>query len=206
MKVLTTEGPNMKIFQNNYRQKGFTLAELLIVVAIIAVLVAIAIPIFNIQIEKSREAYDIDTMRQAASAAIELYYSGVYDAGSADKAGLKWWPETSDHTRDNAAGAYDPRTGKFYKTREALPNEVQTYGKGTTVDGGTTFTLGNEEYGAYAPDRDYTKAVVMVAIYPNGAHPHVDVYWKNNSKGNTQYVGGANGNNVPKYCIRIGLD
>ena len=44
----------MKEKQNN---KGFTLAELLIVVAVIAVLVAISIPIFNKQIEKSREAH-----------------------------------------------------------------------------------------------------------------------------------------------------
>ena len=39
--------------------KGFTLAELLIVVAIIAVLVAIAIPVFTSQLEKSREATDM---------------------------------------------------------------------------------------------------------------------------------------------------
>ncbi len=38
--------------------KGFTLAELLIVVAIIAVLVAIAIPVFTSQLEKSRESTD----------------------------------------------------------------------------------------------------------------------------------------------------
>lgn len=69
-------------------RKGFTLAELLIVVAIIAVLVAIAIPIFRTNLEKSREAYDIYTMRQAASAAIELYYAGVKDSTSAAKAGL----------------------------------------------------------------------------------------------------------------------
>lgn len=37
-------------------QKGFTLAELLIVVAIIAVLVAVSIPIFNKQLEKARDA------------------------------------------------------------------------------------------------------------------------------------------------------
>ena len=43
----------MKKLQN---KKGFTMAELLIVVAIIAVLVAISIPIFNAQLEKSRDA------------------------------------------------------------------------------------------------------------------------------------------------------
>ena len=43
--------------------KGFTLAELLIVVAIIAVLVAIAIPIFTSQLEKAREATDIANIR-----------------------------------------------------------------------------------------------------------------------------------------------
>ncbi|MDO5334711.1 MAG: prepilin-type N-terminal cleavage/methylation domain-containing protein [Coriobacteriia bacterium] len=44
---------------------GFTLAELLIVVAIIAVLVAIAIPIFNAQLENSREATDAANLRSA---------------------------------------------------------------------------------------------------------------------------------------------
>ena len=46
-------------------KKGFTLAELLIVVAIIAVLVAIAIPIFTSQLEKSREATDAANIRSA---------------------------------------------------------------------------------------------------------------------------------------------
>ena len=46
-------------------QKGFTMAELLIVVAIIAVLVAIAIPIFTTQLEKSREAVDAANIRAA---------------------------------------------------------------------------------------------------------------------------------------------
>ena len=45
------------------KRKGFTLAELLIVVAIIAVLVAIGIPIFTSQLEKSREAADAANIR-----------------------------------------------------------------------------------------------------------------------------------------------
>ena len=51
-----------KIKKNN---KGFTLMEMLIVVAIIAVLVAIAIPTFNNALEKSREATDEANVRAA---------------------------------------------------------------------------------------------------------------------------------------------
>lgn len=45
--------------------KGFTLAELLIVVAIIAVLTSIAIPVFTAQLEKSKEATDLANIRSA---------------------------------------------------------------------------------------------------------------------------------------------
>lgn len=46
-------------------KKGFTLAELMVVVAIIGVLVAVSIPIFNSQLEKSREATDLANVRSA---------------------------------------------------------------------------------------------------------------------------------------------
>ena len=44
-------------------KKGFSLAELLIVIAIMAVLVAIAIPAFGDQIERSRESVDLSGLR-----------------------------------------------------------------------------------------------------------------------------------------------
>lgn len=54
-------------------RKGFTLAELLIVVAIIAVLVAIAIPVFTGQLEKAREATDAANIRSAYATLVADY-------------------------------------------------------------------------------------------------------------------------------------
>ncbi|MBQ3270774.1 MAG: prepilin-type N-terminal cleavage/methylation domain-containing protein [Clostridia bacterium] len=57
--------------KNNKR--GFTLAELLIVVAIIAVLVAIAIPVFTTQLEKSRQSTDLANIRAAYATLVANY-------------------------------------------------------------------------------------------------------------------------------------
>lgn len=46
-------------------KQGFTLSELLIVVAIIAVLVAVAIPVFTAQVKKARLAVDHAAVRDA---------------------------------------------------------------------------------------------------------------------------------------------
>ena len=59
--------------------KGFTLAELLIVVAIIGVLVAISVPIFTSQLEKSREATDKANIRTAMSELQAAYLTGETD-------------------------------------------------------------------------------------------------------------------------------
>ncbi len=182
--------------------RGFTVAELLIVVAIIAVLTAIAIPVFNKQLEKSREAYDIYIMRQAASAAVDLYYKGITDEKSAKAAGLNWWDggkPTAAYA--NAWGAYGP-SGAFYNTK----NAVEAYGKGTAIDGGTRFKIGNGPgKTSYLATEDYTDGIVMVSIYPNGNNKHVAVYWKNRNK-NDSYIGNAQGTSNPIYCIWIPLE
>lgn len=54
-------------------QHGFTLAELLIVVAVIAVLVAISVPIFSEQLERSRDATSVANIRSAYSMAQTEY-------------------------------------------------------------------------------------------------------------------------------------
>ena len=63
--------------KNNKR--GFTLAELLIVVAIIAVLTAIAIPVFTSQLEKSREATDLSNIRSAYAEVTTAILTGDLD-------------------------------------------------------------------------------------------------------------------------------
>lgn len=77
-------------------KKGFTLAELLIVVAIIGVLVGISIPIFTSQMKKSRLATNQANAR-AAYAAVSASIldqniaggSGVYDVATGTLSGGK---------------------------------------------------------------------------------------------------------------------
>ncbi|HAM14858.1 MAG TPA: hypothetical protein DCP91_03140 [Eggerthellaceae bacterium] len=68
-------------------QKGFTLMEMLIVIAIIAILIAIAIPIFTSQLENARDATSIANIRSAYAEAQTVYITkqndgthAVYDA------------------------------------------------------------------------------------------------------------------------------
>ena len=71
-------------------KKGFTLMEMLIVVAIIAILAAIAIPTFSGQLEKARQATDVANIRAAYAEASVAYLSGDGDTnGTADTPALK---------------------------------------------------------------------------------------------------------------------
>lgn len=65
-------------------KKGFTLAELLIVVAIIAILVAVAIPSFTGSLNKAKEATDNANVRAAYSdfAVNSMLEGGGYVSGT----------------------------------------------------------------------------------------------------------------------------
>lgn len=67
----------LKEFREN--KKGFTLAELLVVVAIVAILVAISVPIFTTQLGKARRATNQANMRAAKVAAISQYLTDGHD-------------------------------------------------------------------------------------------------------------------------------
>lgn len=83
---------------NKTNKKGFTLAELLIVVAIIAVLVAIAIPVFTAQLEKSREAVDAANIRAKYA---ELMADGITGTvGKNEDGSAKTYEVTLEQERD----------------------------------------------------------------------------------------------------------
>ncbi len=97
-------------------KKGFTLAELLIVVAIIAVLVAVAIPVFNAQLEKSRDATSVANIRSAYAEAVtslltggdngstgHVTYNVTSGAGSIQVSGVKILTQKADSWNGTAA-------------------------------------------------------------------------------------------------------
>lgn len=99
------------IIMKKTNKKGFTLAELLVVVAIIAVLVAIAIPIFTSQLEKSREAVDAANIRAAYAEVMTAAVTGDEDHYSQTvdiKQKKADWQTTIDWPKDIATTANQP--------------------------------------------------------------------------------------------------
>ena len=61
-------------------KKGFTLIEMLVVIAIIAILVAIVIPVVGNSTEKAKEAKDAANIRSAIAEVTTSALAGTYEA------------------------------------------------------------------------------------------------------------------------------
>ena len=113
----------MNRMSKKLNKKGFTLAELLIVVAIIAVLVVGSVPIFSSKLEKAREAADVANMRAAKAAAVSKYLEDGTDGDF----------------------VYDADNGVLKSSADGITK----YGQGTGTDGGVKYT-GYENDKSYA--------------------------------------------------------
>lgn len=122
----------MKKIRTN--KKGFTLAELLIVVAIVGVLVAISIPIFTAQLAKARLATNQANARAAYAAAEAAYLEddNVRMVTYTTSAGTASTASTSASTDSNLGSG----------------NNIQNW-KTATSAGTGTYNLGNHVFGTW---------------------------------------------------------
>lgn len=129
-------------------RKGFTLAELLIVVAIIAVLVAIAVPVFSAQLNRAKIATDEANFRAARAAAAAAFLDTQAGGSSVDVNGKyfttdgEWqsWPasgSTKDFVRAQATVSAGNSTGTNpeHKDNDVLVAKVTS--DGVTVEWAT---------------------------------------------------------------------
>lgn len=127
--------------------KGFTLAELLIVVAIIAVLVAIAIPVFTTQLEKSKETTDIANLRSAYAAGQVTALTGYYGKNSLSTKTTLWYNPNKDGSLDSAKfdiGQGTATDGKADTSAFSDTDAIMQYSTGTGVkDQGIKLTFSN---------------------------------------------------------------
>lgn len=133
------------MFKKMRERKGFTLAELLIVVAIIGVLVAIAIPIFTSQLEKSRDAVSAANVRAAyAEAAVaklnqedvgRAKYDETAKTVTVEDVVVKGETLTSNGAAFKAGGSYDFPFTVSDNLAKALDDKAQS---GEKID--ITFT------------------------------------------------------------------
>ena len=153
-----------------FNEKGFTLAELLIVVAIIAVLVAVSIPVFTTQLEKSREETDIANLRSAYAIGQTDAMTENYKVTGSDTAN-----SSAGYVRaGSGAGAYkyygyyDIKQGKLVTTKD-----TGSKGKGSATNGGGDSFESPLHYTPTTVGKDGYLAVVISET--NGVASAVDV-------------------------------
>ena len=118
-----------KLMNKKLNKKGFTLMEMLIVVAIIAILVAIAIPTFTKSLNQAKIAADEANLR--------AYYAEQMANYLVD--GTAPTPATGDLTTVKVAGAnYTLQYGKYTASWDSTNNKLDI---SYTPTGGTAVTI-----------------------------------------------------------------
>jgi prepilin-type N-terminal cleavage/methylation domain-containing protein len=103
---------------------GYSLIEILTVIAIIAILTAIAIPVYFGQREKAQDAAAKSVVRDAMTA-VESVYADTHDFSAVDDSDL--------HATEPSIAFVDAANAAVAPTADAGENEVDWHGTGVTT-------------------------------------------------------------------------
>ena len=128
---------------------GFTLAELLIVVAIIAVLVVISIPIFTSQLKKARVAVNQANARAGEAAAYAAYLEDssykliAYDIRSGKVA------KSKDPSASEEQIKKDLRISAYNSAYNIVPNDISSWNVDTALTVNNDYKFGDYYFYRY---------------------------------------------------------
>ena len=160
----------MNVLKNKMGKKnGFTLVEMLIVVAIIAILIAIAIPLVNVILERSREATDEANERAAIGIGNAYYLAGGED-GKQTYADAKFYVYKVNTQKEGELVALTVSGTPANPGAVSMPDAAgcpkgEGYGQGTAIQGKSD----KVNTGKYL--------VVMIKTPANATTPAVSVDW-----------------------------
>ena len=149
----------MKKFKKN---GGFTLIEMLIVVAIIAILVAVSIPLINGALERARDATD-QANERAAKAEATLIYMGTVAEADPNHPDFDDYKALLDDLTDTDTGAY------YDAANGCLLTEEPETAYGQCTDCGSDYAENGASPG------DHRGCVINIAIDPEATGISGDV-------------------------------
>ena len=187
-----------RLFSGGSRS-AFTLAELLIVVAIIGILVAVSIPVFTTQLEKAKENTDIANLRAAKAAAVAHYLGNdetenLRNAESVSNVGVYYY---------DAESGILVSAGDDNETTHPVLKDIRGYGKGTAKDGGCdTFRMATRSVSSVVNDLGIQTENICSTHTPAANASGTAIYsWKNVSNADTvsNASGSADNNGISEY-------
>ena len=166
-------------------KKGFTLAELLIVVAIIGVLVGVAVPVFSGRLEKAREAACTANRRSLYGQVViehmlsDRSYQEIFDelvgsAGKCPSGGVFSWEDSGEtgviHCSYHGGGG-GGGGGAAAPAQIGTANvNIDTFGRGTVIQDETgACVIMSGMWATWQAYSGGTKAAALAADYPDDA-------------------------------------